>query len=161
MPNHSSQWFKLEKQRKAHCNCVFHIPGSHRVEGISFIFFSYYFLSSRCLFLYDCGECVLYSLGQVPPGATLAKCVALSQEQFQPLVSFFGGLLLPETSVPPQGLALGWVSQRAQMWGNASCQGWAAACEPRLQAAKTRHSGHCGRVSYTHTASLPKWELKW
>lgn len=30
-------------------------------------FFRYYFLSSRCLFICGCGECVLYSLGQVRP----------------------------------------------------------------------------------------------
>lgn len=73
------------------------------------------------------------------PGATLAECVALGQEQFQPLVSFSGGLFLPETSILPRGLALGLVIQRAQTWGNASCQGLAAACEPCLQAGKTRH----------------------
>lgn len=146
---HRSQWSQLEEGEKPLSNRIFHSPGSHMVEGISFIF-SASISFPRGVFLSTIVESVFYiHQAKLTPAVTLAKRVELGQERFQPLVSFFLGSLPPETGNPPPRHGF-WVSQSActdvrQRFLPRDRQ---LPVSPVYKLVKRDTSGRCGRVNH-------------
>lgn len=120
-------------------------------------FFRCYFLSSRCLFMYDCGECVLYSLGQVCPWCNPSQECGVGPGTISASGLLLCGIVITWNQHPPPKPGFG--------IGSSACtdvrqgflpRGWRLPVSPVYKLVKQDTSGCCGRVNYTQRSLFYK-----
>lgn len=100
MSNHWSQRLQLKEEKKL-LPTVFFTAQDHTWQRHFIHFFIFYFLSSRCLFIYHCGKCVLYSLSQARPWCNPSWVCGVGPGTLSASGLFLSGIIITWNQHPP------------------------------------------------------------